>query len=180
MKRILTIAVLLVAPTLPSAALAKPDDAHRQAAHAQCKAERGKSSATREAFRSRYASLRSCVRARAAEEEAEDEGARKNAAKECKAEREADPAGFTERYGTNANGKNAYGKCVSSKAKEKKAEMDEEDAEAVRERKNAARECAAEREDIGREAFEAKHGTNPNGANAFGKCVSKRSRESKG
>jgi hypothetical protein len=42
----------------------------------------------------------------------------KNGAKECKAERAADPAAFTKKYGTNKNGKNAYfGKCVSETAK---------------------------------------------------------------
>jgi hypothetical protein len=42
----------------------------------------------------------------------------KNAANECKAERAADAAAFTKKYGTNKNGKNAYGKCVSAKARE--------------------------------------------------------------
>ena len=35
---------------------------------------------------------------------------------------------FEQFYGKNKNGKNAYGKCVSTKAKQKKAEMDAEDA----------------------------------------------------
>ena len=41
-----------------------------------------------------------------------------NAAKECKAERAEDPEAFTATYGTNKNGKNAFGKCVSSKSDE--------------------------------------------------------------
>jgi hypothetical protein len=53
-------------------------------------------------------------------------GEKVNAAKECKAE-QADPAfadshegvTFDEFYGTNANKKNAFGKCVSTKAKAK-------------------------------------------------------------
>jgi hypothetical protein len=53
-----------------------------------------------------------------------------NAAKECKAE-QADPAfadahegkTFDEFYGTNGNKKNAFGKCVSMKAKEKEQEQ---------------------------------------------------------
>jgi hypothetical protein len=40
-----------------------------------------------------------------------------NAAKACKAERKADPAAFKAKYGTNANKSNAFGKCVSAKAK---------------------------------------------------------------
>lgn len=38
--------------------------------------------------------------------------------------------------------------------------------------KNAAKQCAAERTDIGVAAFNAKYGRNENDANAFGKCVS--------
>jgi hypothetical protein len=41
----------------------------------------------------------------------------KNAAKECRAARDADPAGFQQTYGSNHNGRNAFGKCVSSKVK---------------------------------------------------------------
>ena len=41
----------------------------------------------------------------------------KNAAKTCKAERDADAAAFAEKYGTNENNKNAFGKCVSAAAK---------------------------------------------------------------
>jgi hypothetical protein len=40
-----------------------------------------------------------------------------NAAKACKTERKADPAAFTEKYGTNKNKRNAFGKCVSKQAK---------------------------------------------------------------
>ncbi len=38
-----------------------------------------------------------------------------NAAQECRAERDADEALFAETYGSNKNGKNAFGKCVSGK-----------------------------------------------------------------
>jgi hypothetical protein len=82
----------------------------------------------------------------------------KNAAKKCKAERKADPAEFAETYGTS---KNAYGKCVSGKAKD--ATEDETTA-----RVNAAKTCKALR--AGDEAeFEELYGTRKN---AFGKCVS--------
>jgi hypothetical protein len=180
MKRI-TLAIGLVAVlALPALATAKPpvDQANMQAAHAQCKAERGKTKDTREAFKAKYHSMSRCVREKAAEEAAEEAAAQKNAAKACKAEA-ADPgfAGghgnktFAEFYGTNGNGKNAYGKCVSTKAKEKKAEMDAEDAEAAEEFKNAAKACAGERK-LGSSAFAEKYGTNANNSNAFGKCVS--------
>ena len=83
---------------------------------------------------------------------------------------------FRAKYGTNHNLKNAFGKCVSAKAKAK-AEA-EEHAEAVT---NAAKQCKKERTDTGVDAFKAKYGTNANKANAFGKCVSgkvKKSEES--
>jgi hypothetical protein len=40
-----------------------------------------------------------------------------NAAKTCKAERKADPQAFADKYGTNANKRNAFGKCVSKTAR---------------------------------------------------------------
>lgn len=43
--------------------------------------------------------------------------------------------------------------------------------------KNAATKCKAERESMGVAAFKAEYGTNPNKANAFGKCVSKLSKK---
>ena len=177
MKTILLAAGLAVTLAIPTGGFAKPDQSEKNAAKAQCKAERGKSDATREAFNAKYRGVSHCVRQNAAEEEAENETAHKNAAKECKAEREADPEAFKE-YGTNKNGKNAFGKCVSEKAKEKKAEMDAEDAQDVAEFKNAAKKCAAERETMGDEIFAETYGENENGKNAFGKCVSRKTRAS--
>jgi hypothetical protein len=176
---------LAVALAMPVAATAKPNETERSAAKRQCKAERGHSPATREAFNARYHSFAHCSRRKAAEEENESQTAHKNAAKQCKAER-SDPGfaaahenkTFEEFYGTNKNGKNAYGKCVSTKAKEKKAEMDAADRGETREFKNAAKQCAAERAETGVEAFEADYGTNPNGRNAFGKCVASKTQES--
>ncbi len=86
----------------------------------------------------------------------EAKSATKNAAKECKAE--------------GAKGK-AFGKCVSGKAKDK---LSEDRAETV----NAAKQCEAERADPAfadshdGESFQEFYGTNKNGKNAFGKCVS--------
>jgi hypothetical protein len=45
--------------------------------------------------------------------------------------------------------------------------------------KNAATKCKAERQSTGVEAFEKKYGTNHNLRNAFGKCVSSRSKDNK-
>jgi hypothetical protein len=91
----------------------------------------------------------------------------KNAAKACKAERAVDPAAFTKKYGTNKNGRNAYGKCVSAKAHE----AIEQTVEA---RVNAARTCKNLKAEQ-RAAFESAYGTTKN---AFGKCVSKTAKAS--
>lgn len=47
-------------------------------------------------------------------------------------------------------------------------------------RLNPARVCKSEREEMGDEAFAEEYGVNDNGANAFGKCVSKEARERDG
>ncbi len=61
-----------------------------------------------------------------------------NAAQECREERGADPARLRSTYGTNANGKNAFGKCVSAKVR---SEAKSEASEFA----DAAAECRAER-----------------------------------
>ena len=91
--------------------------------------------------------------------------AHSDAVKQCKAEREANPAAFAAKYGTNKNGKNALGKCVSQAERELKAAV-------AAEIENAAKQCKAERK-ADPTAFAAKYGTNENKRNAFGKCVSK-------
>jgi hypothetical protein len=44
--------------------------------------------------------------------------AEENAARQCRSEEAADPAAFRTKYGTGANHANAFGKCVSSTAKQ--------------------------------------------------------------
>jgi uncharacterized membrane protein len=178
MKKITLVIVLVVGLLVPASAIGKSNDADRRAAKAECKTERGKSSATREAFRALHGSMSRCVKRTTREEAAERKEARTNAAQECKEERALDREAFNEEHGTNANKNNAFGKCVSKKAKAKKAEMDEEDAEEAAERKSAAKKCAAERDEMGRDAFADEWGTNENKSNAFGKCVSETARES--
>lgn len=178
-----TLAICMAAAlALPAASAAKSpaEQEHKRAAHAECKDERGKTKASREAFRAKYRSMSGCVRKTTAEEAKEQAEAHKNASHECKAEA-ADPSfaskhggkSFAEYYGANDNDKNAHGKCVSAKAKELKAELDEADAKEADEVKNAAKACAAERRSLGTEKFAERYGTNPNKRNAFGKCVSK-------
>jgi hypothetical protein len=50
----------------------------------------------------------------------------KNASKACRAERDADPVAFALTHGTNTNGKNAFGKCVSSEVKDGEETPEEE------------------------------------------------------
>ena len=176
MRRLLVGLSLIAAVAVPVAAAAKPTKTDRKNAAKECKDERGSSAATREAFKARYRTFGKCVSTRARDEAKEGKVAHLNAAKECKAERADNLAAFTEKYGTNHNKKNAYGKCVSMKAKAKEAAMDARDRKAIRARKHAAKECAKEREEIGRQAFRAEYGTNHKGKNAFRKCVSAHSR----
>lgn len=179
MKKITLVAGLALTLAVPTVAGAKPnpDSGDKRAAQAECKALRGTTAATREAFRALQKSFVACVRAKSAEEAKEEQNAHTNAAKECKTERQADVQAFNEKYGTNANGKNAYGKCVSTKAKAKEAAADAKDKQDAAEQKNAAKECDAER-DADADAFKERYGTNANKSNAFGKCVSKKARES--
>jgi hypothetical protein len=52
------------------------------------------------------------------EQDAEEAAEFKNAAKDCDAERTANAGAFAIKYGKNENDRNAFGKCVSSKASE--------------------------------------------------------------
>ena len=82
----------------------------------------------------------------------------------CATEKAADAAAFKSAYGTNANKSNAWGKCVSGKAKAAHTAV-----------QNAAQQCAAE-QSADPAAFAAKYGTTGKSKgtdkNAMGKCVS--------
>lgn len=178
-NRTLVAGASLALLALPAGATAKPSETDRMNAAQECRAERGSTAATREAFAVKFGTNENrknafgkCVSRTSVEEEQENESAKTNAAKECKTERAADPVAFSAKYGTNKNAKNAFGKCVSGKAKAKKAKADKEDAEDSEKRRNAAKQCAAERTKSGSAAFTMKYATNKNKSNAFGKCVS--------
>jgi hypothetical protein len=182
-RRLLIILGALCVLAVPATtAVAKPSKADKREAQKECRAERGDTDATREAFRAKYRNFGDCVSQKAREAKAERKDAKQNAARECREER-GDTAesreAFRAKYGTNANKRNAFGKCVSQKAKAERAEQDAEDAEQAGARKNAAEECDAERGDTpeSRKAFEDKYGTNANKRNAFGKCVSQHAGE---
>jgi hypothetical protein len=167
--------VLFAAPA--STAVAKPSQADKREAQKECRAERGTTDATREAFAAKYRNFGACVSQNARAAQAERSEARSNASRDCREERgdtAESRAAFAKKYGTNANKRNAFGKCVSQKARAERAEEDAEDAEETAERTNAAEACDTERGETPatRKAFEDKYGTNANKRNAFGKCVS--------
>jgi hypothetical protein len=82
-----------------------------------------------------------------------------------------DNKSFAEFYGTGPKHKNAFGKCVSLKAK---TALDQQQSAT----QNAARSCKAERSSMTLAEFRAKYGKNANDRNAFGKCVSQLSKSS--
>jgi len=186
MSKVLIACGLAASLVLPAGALAvKPVD--KTNASKECRAERGSDSATQEAFRVKYGTnangrnaFGKCVSQKAKEEAAERKAAKVKAAKECRAERALDAGAFAEKYGTNENNKNAFGKCVSGKAKTIRQNQDAADAQVIEATKNAAKECDEERGDTAETeaAFQETYGTNKNKKNAFGKCVSGKTHES--
>jgi hypothetical protein len=107
--------------------------AHKNAAK-ECKAERGTTPESRTAFENKYGTgpkkrnaLGKCVsqkakakEAAADEQDQQDATEFKNAAKACDAERgdtAESRAAFAEKYGTGPKKRNAFGKCVSQKAR---------------------------------------------------------------
>jgi hypothetical protein len=91
-------------------------------------------------------------------------------AQRCNAQRTAiGTSAFNQLYGTNANDRNAFGKCVS-----KLTRADQQNTA------SASDACKAEQSDPNFAAshsgktFDQFYGTNKNGHNAFGKCVSQK------
>src|SRR3954454_7992249 len=168
---------LMAAPASAAAAssTAKSD------AQKQCRAER--TAMGTQTFRDTYGTNKNkknafgkCVSHRTHQNEAPEKTAHSNASKECKAERKADPAAFEQKYGTGKNKKNAFGKCVSQKARAKTKQAEQSQVQAE---ENAAKQCKAERK-ADPAAFEQKYGTNKNKKNAFGKCVSQKAKAQQG
>ena len=101
MNRTLVAGASLALLALPAGATAKPSDTDRTNAAQECRAERGSSAATREAFSLKYGTKRNrknafgkCVSRASVDEEQENEAAKTNASKQCKAERAADALAF--------------------------------------------------------------------------------------
>jgi hypothetical protein len=175
-KKLLLI-LAAVAVAAPAAFAANGNSA--QTPSAACKAELKAMGAAD--FKSLYAptgpaasALGKCV----SKHQRSDAANKTNAAKACQAERAMPEAefraahggkSFGETYGRNENDRNAYGKCVSQKADTASAQQE---AAVLK----ASKACKAERGTTSesRAAFTAKYGGKA--SNAFGKCVSSKSK----
>jgi hypothetical protein len=182
-KRVTTVALLSAALVLPASAGAQePSPANFKNAAKYCKALRA--AAGEANFKAMFGggnnAYGKCVSKAARRDAKQEDQAKTNASKQCKAEEAADPAAFKTKYGTGKNGKNAHGKCVSQKAKENKAAADKKEKEDV----NSAEACRSEQKQNpdefkaahGGKTFAEFYGTNANDKNAFGKCVSSKSK----
>jgi DNA-binding protein HU-beta len=106
-----------------------------------------------------------CVSKRASATAKAATAAKTSAQKTCTAEEAADKAALAAKYGTGKKGANAFGKCVSGKAKAHEVATVKAQTKADI---NAAKTCKAARK-ADATAFTAKWGSKKN---AFGKCVS--------
>jgi hypothetical protein len=202
MKRLMTgvCAVSMVVAVAGTAAAEAPSRADFRNAAKYCKALRtssGSPAAFAEAVKAVTSARRvtvknaygKCVSSQARAEVRDDQQALSTAKSDCKAEQAQsdeefgathDGKTFAQFYGTNANGRNAYGRCVSQQARAEEAQADQENRNEV----NAAKECKAEKAQSDEEfglthdgkTFTQFYGTNTNGRNAFGKCVSSKAK----
>jgi hypothetical protein len=162
-KRMFLVAVLAAA-IAPAAALASTSD--QSSASKDCTALQAKMGTA--AFNQAYSSFGACVSRFAPLEQNNATSA--NTA--CTAEQSdanfaANHGGktFDQFYGTGHSTKNAFGNCVSTKAKaSSQAEQQG--------RLNPAQTCRAQRTAMGTATFDKTYGKNANDKNAFGKCVS--------
>jgi hypothetical protein len=174
MRRAIIALAASAALAIPAISIAAdpPSQQNKDNAAKFCKALRDASG--RDNFRSMFGGGKNafgkCVSKNAKKDQHQDQVAHDNAAKTCKAERAQDPAAFKDKYGTNKDKSNAYGKCVSQHAKQNKQQMDQQETQSAT---NAAKDCRAEKKQDPA-AFKDKYGTNKNKSNAFGKCVSQK------
>lgn len=152
---------VLCVPAVSAAATPTP----AQLAAQTCKSIRARE--TRATFKLAYHSFAGCLKAQKSDSKQDVT----NAAKTCKTERATDPVAFKAKYGTNGSntngaGANAFGKCVSTIARQN-AHSDASNEVA------AAKTCKALKADL--PTFQAAYGT---GKNAFGRCVAQQSKAS--
>jgi hypothetical protein len=171
------LAILGALALMATPAFAATGGTAKSDAQKQCRAERTAMGA--QTFRDTYGTNKNknnafgkCVSHRTHQNASDQKKAHSNAAKDCKAERAADPAAFQQKYGSGKNKKNAFGKCVSQKSKAKTQQAEQSQVQAE---ENAAKQCKSERT-ADPAAFQQKYGTGKNKKNAFGKCVSQKAK----
>ena len=183
-------AAIAAAAVFPTTALADTTAANKTNASKQCKTMQA--GQTKAQFASTITALTKstkvternafgkCVSFFAKQDAKQDATAKSSANSECKAQQAKSDADFAAQHSNDGNdanntfatfygtgkGKNAFGKCVSSKAKEQKDEADAKDVKEAKAVSNAAKECK-------KPGATAAFGT---GKNAFGKCVSAKSK----
>jgi hypothetical protein len=172
MRRVILIPLLALA-AIPAVALGQPPAAGK--AGADCTAQlTAMGAATFKQTYSPHGSARSAMAKCVARFTLIENQNVNNAAKACRTEQSQMTADdFAKKYNANANGRNAFGKCVSSKAKQASTAD-------VKATIGAAKACKAERNDAnfasahGGQSFAQFYGHGK--ANAFGKCVSAKSK----
>ncbi|TML80143.1 MAG: hypothetical protein E6G07_06670 [Actinobacteria bacterium] len=122
MRRTILVVAAMAAMAIPAISIAdQPSQQNEKNAAKFCKALRD--AAGKDNFRSMFGggknAFGTCVSKNAKKDQQQDKTAHANAAKQCKAEQAQDPAAFKQKYGTNKNKSNAFGKCVSQKSKQK-------------------------------------------------------------
>jgi hypothetical protein len=101
---------------------------NRSNAHGKCVSKHAKTvdqihaSAVEQCKSTNAKPLGKCVRSTEKQKQAAATDEIVNAAKECRAERALDADAFRDKYGTNRNKRNAFGKCVSATVKENREE----------------------------------------------------------
>ena len=120
MKRTITTAAVCAGLALVGAPAGFAGDGENNGKDEIAKACAGLKKADKAAFKATYGkhAMRACIKG---EEPVATETTRaefKGAAKDCRAERDADRETFQDAYGTNGNKRNALGKCVSTKVQE--------------------------------------------------------------
>jgi hypothetical protein len=123
-KRAITVAALCAGLVALSAPAAPAADNLGAVAKECAKLKKADRAAFRATFGPKRA-MRHCIKGNPVEMSETTPAEFKNAAKECRAEREADAETFQENYGTNTNKRNAFGKCVSGKVKHQPEEPEE-------------------------------------------------------
>src|SRR5688572_17897199 len=121
MKRVIATAMIFGSLAMVGVTQAQAGDGENSGKDETSKACVDLKKADRAAFAATYGpkhAMKTCKKGSGVAADEITPGEFKNAAKECRSEREADPIAFHAAHGNNKNGKNAFGKCVSKTVQE--------------------------------------------------------------